>query len=159
MKRSCALLLIMIVIAAGASDSSEPHLHQRHNKGATTATPPADDQNLSRPVHVLARSMVMRNTWRVANALVRAIKGSVSLVVEAVRNGLSAFRMREWQQRLLSCPQHPQLVWRASSVGDVERCNVSDPDVERGLGPGQDRNEALASEEVCVRAVVCAQPA
>jgi hypothetical protein len=101
----------------------------------------------------------MRNTWRVVNTLVRAVKGSVSLVVEAVRNGLSAFRMREWQQRLLSCPHHPQLVWRATSVGGVERCKVSDPDVERGLGPDQDCNEALASEEVCVRAVVCAQPA
>ena len=143
----------------GASDSAEPHLHHRHSKGATPATPPADDQNLSRPVHVLARSIVLTHPRRVANALVRAIKESVSLVVEAVRNGLRAFRMREWQQQLLSSPRHPELVWRAGSVGDVERCNVSDPDVEHGLGPGQDRNEALASEEVCVRAVVCAQPA
>ena len=158
MQRSCAILLVMIVIAAGTSDITEPHLHHRHKKGATTATPPADDQNLSRPVQ-LARRIVLTHPRRVANALVRAAKGSVSLVVEAVRNGLSAFRMREWQQRLLSSPRQPQLVWRASSVGDVERCNVSDPDVERGLGPGQDRNEALASEEVCVRAVVCSQPA
>jgi hypothetical protein len=56
----------------GASDSAEPHLHHRHSKGATPATPPADDQNLSRPVHVLARSIVLTHPRRVANALVRA---------------------------------------------------------------------------------------
>ena len=154
----CALLLVMMTLqsaaAAGASDGAEAHLLHRHgSRGAQSAgTPTADDQKLMRPMRVLAQAqrIMFTHPRRAATALSRVARESVRLIVAAIRKRLSAFRMPAWQQELLSSTRQPELVWKAASVGGVERSNVSDSDVERGLGQGRD----LPSEEVCVRAVV-----